>query len=334
MACRRSVPEACRRLFVVALMLVGLPAGGGENRQLGGIPGGSRLAATANGQAVRCLDGDRGRIVSFEPDRPAARRDVVGPLAGARFVAVGCLPGDLVVTVCQAGDAWWLRSYRVEPGLTADAAAPLQEIALGTADATDAAVAIAVSSARGWLAIVGLPPPLPPVLRAAVAGVRIGPLSDRMCPELPAGYRPLAATVSPRDELVLALATEPDAAHPGQADRLAFYDLAGRERAAFDSGLTAVRGVAFDRRGETLCVVGQRAGAPETGLWRLDARLDAGRQVIRPALLAPAAAPRDLVAVAERTFIMLTSDPAGTLVQVDPTATIREPSIDPGDLPP
>lgn len=335
MAYHRSVSEAQQRsLIAVGFILAGAIATGGEERRLGLIPGVSRLAATANGQTVRCLDGERGAIVSFEADRPAEWRDVVGPLVEFRCAAIGCLPGDLVVAVGQDADAWWLRSYRIEPGMTADSAAPLQTIALGEADATERPVAIVASSARGWLAIVGLPPPLPPVLRAAVAGVRIGPCSERSCPELPAGIRPLAATVSPRDELVLVLPVEPAVGDPSRGDTVVYYDLTGRERARFDSGVTAVRGIAFDRRGDTLCMVGQRTSDGQTGLWRLDAVLRGGRQSIRTTLVAAAVAPRDLAAAADRMLIMLTSDLSGTLVLVDPSPPVPVPPPIPGDASP
>jgi hypothetical protein len=338
MACRRSVPEACRWVLLLAVLCLATTTASAEfgsaKHRLGSLPGVVRLAASVNGQAVRCLDGDRGALVSFEGDRLATVRDVVGPLADFRCSALGCLPGDLVVAVGQTEGAWELRSYRIEPGTTADPGSPLQKIPLGDAAEPALRIDVVVSSNRGWLAVVGLPPPLSPVLRAAVAGVRIGPLSDRSCPDFPPGSRPMAATVSPRDELVIVTSPEPRTAEESQGDAVAFYDLTGRERARFATGVTAVQGISFDRQGETLCVAGRGIGDGSVGVWRLEATLVAGRQAIRPTLVALVAAPQDLVSVAERRFMMLSSDPAGTLLQVDPSSPSQSPSTLSRDAPP
>jgi hypothetical protein len=355
MACRRPEPDAGpvrpRPASVWVAMIAATVAAGGradpvppwpaaaETNAVAnvGVAGGIRLAATANGQAVRCLDGDRGSVTTFDAERPGDRREVVGPRPASSLLGVGCLPGDLVAVVGRTGAAWWLRSYRIEPGVTADPASPLQEIALGEAGPPTEPIGVAVSSSRGWLAVTGLPAPLPPVLRAAVAGVRIGPLSDRSCPALPEGIRPTAAAVGPRDELVLALESRPGIA--GAADAAAgigFYDLAGRERARFATGVHDVRGIAFDRRGSTLCVAGRGIADGRTGLWRLEATMREGRQSVRPVFLADVADPRDLVAGADRTLIMLAGGPDGPILRFDPTpsANADRPAVDPGDAPP
>jgi hypothetical protein len=298
--------------------------------RVGVVAGGTRLATTANGQLVRCLDGQRGSVLSFEPDRPDSPRTVIAPGATCELLAIGCLPGDVIAVVGHDAGVWWLRTYRAEPTVAVDPAEPLQEIGLGHAGEPQGPVTIVASSARSWLAVVGLPAPLSPVLRAAVAGVRIGPVSNRSCPVLPAGFRPVAAAVSPRDELVLAL--EP----PGDASAvLGFYDRAGQERARFDMALAKVRSLAFDRRGTTLCATGQEVAGGRSGVWRLDATFRNGRQAIAavPVALLPA---RDLAAVADDRFIMLADEPPGALFLIDPTPQppAETRMTPPGDAPP
>lgn len=360
MACRRSVPDLRRAICLVAVALHAMlprqsavaqasaeaefaagPSGMAPERVLGGIPGGMRLAATANGQAVRCLLADQGAVASFEPGRPADRRNVVGPGTPGTCLAIGCLPGDVVAVVVREGEQWWLRTYRIEPGSTADPAAPLQEVTLGAAAGDSGPIGLVVSTARGWLALTGLPPPLPPILRAPVAGARIGPLSDRSCPKLPAGWRPVAATVSPRDEFVLALeplppegkSTDP-AAGPAAARtaHIGFYDLSGRELARLEAGVARLQAIAFDRAGATLCVAGRGLADERTGVWRLEAIMREGRQAVRPVLVASHPTARDLVAGPDRGLIMLAADEAGTLLAIDPTPPL--PAAASGDMSP
>ncbi len=355
MACRRSVPDRVRAICWVAATLTAMvvlpldattasaegtaapaePTGTARSHVLGSIPGGTRLAATANGQAVRCLLAAQGAVASFDPVQPADRRIVVGPGIQGTCLAIGSLPGDVVAVVVRQGDAWWLRTYRIEPGATADPATPLQEVSLGSAAADSGPIGIVVGTARGWLAITGLPAPLPPVLRAAVAGVRIGPLSDRSCPQVPAGWRTVAATVSPRDELVIAVEPAPPVDHqaarsPGQAPppaagqpaEIGYYDLSGRELARFQAGIARLKAIAFDRRGATLCVAGRGLADGRTGVWRLEAVMRDGRQAVRPVLVAPHPAARDLVAGTDRGLIMLAADEAGTVLAIDPTPSL------------
>lgn len=360
MAFRRSVPDPLRAICLVAVALTAtvvlpsaatpasseatiaadVPGDTAPAQVLGRIPGGMRLAATANGQAVRCLLADQGAVASFEPGRPADRRNVVGPGTPGACLAIGCLPGDVVALVVREGEEWWLRTYRIEPGSTADPSAPLQEVALGATAGDSGPIGLVVSTARGWLALTGLPPPLPPILRAPVAGVRIGPLSDRSCPKLPAGWRPVAATVSPRDEFVLALeplppegeSTAPAGSAAARPAQIGFYDLSGRELARFEAGVARLQAIAFDRGGATLCVAGRGLADGRAGVWRLEAVMREGRQAVRPVLVTPHPAACDLVAGPERGLIMLAGDEAGTLLAIDPTPP--RPAAASGDMSP
>ncbi len=361
MACRPSVPDPLSRTRPAAVALAAIailafhgpptraevpvapaePSVTTRTQVLGSLSGGTRLAASANAQAVRCLLAAQGAVASFDPSQPADRRIVVGPGIQGTCLAIGSLPGDVVAAVVRQGDAWWLRTYRIEPGATADPATPLQDVSLGSAAADSGSVEIVVGTARGWLAITGLPAPLPPILRAAVAGVRIGPLSDRSCPSLPAGWRPVAATVSPRDELVLAVEPLPPgdestdrAVNPGlgRSAEIGFYELSGRELARFEAGVTRLRAITFDRGGAALCVAGQGLADGRSGVWRLEATMHEGRQVVRPVLVAPHPAVCDLVAAADRGLIMLAADEAGTLLAIDPLPPI--PAASSGDASP
>jgi len=267
----------------------------------------SRIASTANGQVVRGLVAGGG-IVAIEPAARAAPREVVKPAARGDGRAIGCLPGDVTAVVVRVGDEWSLRTYRVKPSGAVPADAMLQEIPLGQSTGDDEHLGIAVSRARGWLAIVGLPAPLPPVVRAAVAGVRIGPVSDRGCPTLGDGLRPLAATVGPFDELVLAVQRD------GEPPAIAYFDASGRELLRLPAGLEGITGLQVGSEDGLLWATGRDAEGRE-GLWRLDAALRHGRQVIRPTLVAPLAEPGAVACCSPRAIIVVHgAKPTVTLV--------------------
>lgn len=295
-------------------------------------PLGPRVAATANGQTIAAVDEPRRAIVAFDAARPSARRDIVGPAAAdaAAFVAVGYLTGDVVAAVCRAGDDWSLRTYRTAPDGAVDAGSPLQRIPIGTASGGSEPVDLAVSHARGWLAVTGLPSPLPPVLRAAVAGVRVGPLTERGCPSLDEGDVPVASAVSPADELVLVLReAAANAAPSSSSDTIAYFDLGGRELLRLSARLRSVRGLDFGRGDRALWTVAADDTGRE-GLWRLDAVLADGRQTIRPTLVATVESPHDLVSSSPRAIVVVHGGPAGRMTVIDPTglAAKQEGEVD------
>ena len=294
---------------LVALGLAAVAAGDG------------RIAASPNGQTLHRLDAARRVIVGCDGDSPESSRDLVGPAGptGPEFVAVGCLPGEVVATVCRLGDEWSLRTFRTRPDGPVDATAPLQAIAIGRASGPASAVDLAVSHARGWLAVTGLPAPLPPVLRAAVAGVRVGPLSDRSCPVPAGGARPVAAAVSPDDELVLVLRPERSPQQP-EDDQLAFYDHAGHELLRLGAGLRGTVGLDFNPGDATLWAAAADANG-RTGLWRLDAAVAAGRQRVQPRLVSALAGPTDLACLASRRIAVVHGADGRTVAWIDPSAT-------------
>jgi hypothetical protein len=285
-------------------------------------PLGPRLAATANGQTIAASDESRRSITAFDASRPDARRLLVGPAAAdaAEFVAVGYLTGDVVAAVCRAGDEWSLCTYRTAPDGPVEAGSPLQRIPIGTGSGSSEQVDLAVSHARGWLAVTGLPAPLPPVLRAAVAGVRVGPLTDRGCPSLADDVIPVAAAVSPADELVLALRTSSaDEAPPVGGDAIGFFDLGGKELLRLPAGVRGIEGLEFGRGDGTLWVTAADP-AGRAGLWRLDAAFAAGRQAIRPALVRPLDSPGDLVSSSPRAIVVVQGGSPARMTVIDPAA--------------
>ena len=284
----------------------------------------------AAGGTLYAIDEPRGAIVACgltgHPPALAPPRDVVAaPGAGPRPVAIARVGSGVLVAVCRDGDAWSLRTWRPVPGGVADPAAPLQSVALGRAAGPGDEVRIAVSPTGDWLAVAGLPPPLPPVMRGAIAGELVAPPSGRNCPLPAAGSRPVAIAVSPADDLVVCERL----ADPGGRVMLVFTNLAGRELLRLDSGLADVRGIAFDPGSGALLAVGVRPDSPgrPAGLWRLDAAAVDGRQVIRPTAVATIAAPRGIAFPEAGSAVIThgTGTTTATVIGIPPAA------IPPGD---
>jgi hypothetical protein len=140
---------------------------------------------------------------------------------------------------------------------------------------------MAASRLGDWLAIAGLPPPLPQLERRAVAGVRVGPVTPRSCPRIAENTRVVAVAAGPADELVL---FEQPAA--GGAEIVSFHGPSGGCLLRLDTGLHTIRD-AVCGVGNTLWVTAGDSAVPEEqeGLWRLDATLRDSRQAIRPVLV-------------------------------------------------
>lgn len=269
----------------------------------------SGLAISANGQTVFAIDDARGAIVALDVAQPLRRRDVVAasPVGEPRPLAVGAVPGGLLVAVCRAGDAWEVRTYRPGPG--AAASGPLQRLPLGEAAGDAGRVSVVAGTARSWLAITGLPAPLPPVLRAVVAGATIRFLADD-APRREGATRPGAATVSPDDALVVF-----ESAGDGPA-AVTFLDPAGRTLLELDAGVADVRAAAFSRRDGSLWVLTGTAGGQPAGLWRLDAVMRDGRQGVRPEWAASFADPVAIAGASDDTLVVAAGNPV-RLVTVD-----------------
>ena len=302
------------------------------------LPGAGRLAAPATGQTLYVLDGERRTVVAVDPFAPAKRAIAIdaGAFGGdagspaARPVAIGCIDSNTLAVVCRTDDAWSVRTFNRLPtarsaddGVAAPSASPLQNLPLGaSAQRTagdEAAVDVVVSPSREWLTVIGLPPPLPPAVRAPIAGARSEPFSERRCPRLPAGQRPVAATVSLSEEWVLFI---PESVGDTRRVFLSFHSSAGSQRLLhLDSGLADIRDAACCRGSGTLWVVGGGGSAERpTGLWRIDAALENGRQSARPVCVARLEDPLALACLSDRAIAVTVGGPARRVVLINPLA--------------
>ena len=275
----------------------------------------SWLATSPNGQTVYAIDETSRSIMAIDPVAPGRCRGVVGTVTQGRPLPVSlvALPGDIVAVLCRADDEWFLRTYRTRPQESVDAALPLHEVSLGRGAGPETA-AMAVSRTRDWFAVVGLPPPLPSVLRAAFAGPGV-----RRRPDTPsvggAGVRPVAVAVGPADELVTLESSERRA-----AASLVFTGHGGRELLRLDTALADVRGAAFARDGSSLWVIaGEVSGTASqpAGLWRLDAVMREGRQAVRATCVVRLADPHAVAAVSDRSLVLVHGSQPRTISRID-----------------
>ncbi len=292
--------------------------------EAGGI---SRLATSSNGQTVYGIDESRRSVVAIDPFAVGRCREVVGTAVDGRPhpVSLAALPGDIVAVVCRADDTWSLRTYRTRPGESVDATQPLQEVILGCGDGPETA-AMAVSRTRDWFAVVGLPPPLPPVVRAAFAGPGVRRRPDESSAG-GSGGRPVAVAVGPADELVTL-----EASGPRAAASLVSTGQGGRELLRLDTGLADVRGVAFARDGSSLWVIAgevQGDGRQPAGLWRIDAVIREGRQAVRPTCVARLADPIAVAAVSDHSLVVVHGTQLRTISRIDMTANDVADVVDP-----
>lgn len=272
------------------------------------LPGASRLAAPATGQTLYVLDATARTVTAVDPFAPAKRWQAIGRTdfdggsdEPVRPVALACVDSNTLAVVCHTGIEWTLRAFRLAPpGPERGPPTLLQSLPLGNAADASPTVDVFVSDTRDWLAVVGLPAPLPPIMRAPIAGARLGNFSDRLCPSVTAPERLLTASASPFDEwVVIARRDEPA---PGKTT-LAFHANPGQPRLLdLDLALTGIRDTAYCRGTGTLwCVAeGDGAATSDAGLWRIDAALAAGRQVARPVPIARLPAPLSVVCLSER----------------------------------
>lgn len=290
---------------------------------LDGLPAVGAVAVTADGRLVCRIDERRGAIVGFDPLDPATRRDAVGPVppGGAVPVEIAFVDESVIAAVCRSGDDWSLRTWRLAAGETVDAGSPLQELPLGRAAGSAEGVRMAASRLGDWLAIAGLPPPLPQLERRAVAGVRVGPATPRSCPRIASDTRVVAVAAGPADELVLF-----ERPASGGADVVSFHGPSGGCLLRLDTGLHTIRD-AVCGIGNGLWVTAGDSASPEEqeGLWRLDARLDASRQAIRPVLVV--GVPKvGAIAAAGRMLVVGHGRDGSRLVQIDQATDGNGPS--------
>jgi hypothetical protein len=299
--------------LAVALFVAGELEAADVRPLLTDLPRAGDLAVAAEGQSVACVDEASGAIVVIDPDSGRSSRvAVAAPAAsGARPVAVAFIADTVLAAVCLSETEWSLRTWRLRPTEPVEAESPLQSLSLGgAADREPGMVHLVVSRSSRWLAVVGLDPP---VLRAAIGGVRVGPPTARLCPQLGAGRRAVAATVGPDDELVLIIRDE-KAGQP--IESVAFFGTDGRCLLDLETGLSDIRDVAFLADGSSLYVVAANAAGRRAGLWRLDAAARDGRQVIRPELVAELPEPRAIVSASPRAVIVTQGAPDRSVVLI------------------
>lgn len=268
------------------------------------LPDAGRLAAPATGQTLYVLDAAARAVTAVDPFAPAKRWQAIGradfdggSVEPVHPVALACVDSNTLAVVCRTGTEWTLRAFRLAPpGTERGSPTLLQSLRLGKGADASPTVDVFVSDTRDWLAVVGLPAPLPPIMRAPIAGARLGNFSDRLCPAVAATKRLLAATASPFDEWVVV--SQRDEAVPG-GTLLTMHANAGQPRLLdLDLDLTQVRDVASCRGTGTLWVAAEADAA--AGLWRIDAALAAGRQVAMPVAIATLPSPLSVVCLSER----------------------------------
>jgi len=296
------------------------------------VPGACRLAAPATGQTLFILDDQARTVRAVDPFAPtknwsaisAFDLDAGGPQP-VQPVAIACIDSNTLAVVCRAGAEWSLRAYRLAPSGAEDHAARLlQTVPLGAAEArAGAALDVVVSDTRDWLAVVGLPATLPPVVRAPIAGARLGGFADRLCPTGVNADRLMAATISPFDEWVLF--SRRDEGRSGGTG-VTFHATAGRRRLLdLDLDLAGIRDAAYCRGTGTLWVAadGDGRAAAAAGLWRIDAALIDGRQVARPVAVAPLEAPLSVVCLSERAIAVCGGGASRRVLLVNPVTPVE-----------
>jgi hypothetical protein len=288
-----------------------------------------KLTAPATGQTLYVLDDEAGDVSAIDPFEPAKRWTAVAASdlaanageAAMRAVAIGCVDSNTLAILGRVGKAWSVRTFRLAPpGSKTDSAHLLQTIPLGVSDNQPAHVDLVVSDSRNWLAVLGLPAPLPAIVRAPIAGSRLGNFSERLCPHgLPAD-RLAAATTSPFDEWVLFSRAATDEA---SAVALSFHASAGQPQLLrLDLGIPRVVDAAFCRGAGTLWAVadGDGSAAAPAGLWRIDAHLRNGRQAARAECVAELDHPLSLACLSERAIAVALGGERPRIVLVNPLA--------------
>jgi len=327
----------------------------------------------ANGQVVAIDPFEPGKrwtaVAAEQPqeNQQGDRQDNQQQRANAVTLAIGCIDTTMLAMLRRDQQDWSLHTHRLQPGVAADPNAPAQKVVVGrvagksvdrkavertagetnradaapTANriAADVRACLTVSPSRDWLGICGLPTPLPAVMRAPIAGARIGNVSARGCPLFSGEVRPAVATISTAEELVL-FATAPDERDPDEraaAGTFVSFSLPPDPRRLLhlDTSLPEIRDAAFCRADGTLWVVGggptgkssgdpANAMAPE-GLWRIDAVLRNGRQSAVAVCVARLEGAMALVCLSERAIIVTHGREARTVSRIDPTQPASKP---------
>jgi len=303
-------------------------------------PGLIDLALAPNAQRLYGLSADGGTVVRFDCGRetsPEMRVVVTGDSPDGPGRQLGCIDTS-VVAILRDSVMTVVTTHRIpSPPETTAASEPLQRVAIDEGipnQPLNRGARLTVSHTRNWLALTTVVEGGSTVLRAAVAGVRVGGFSTRNSPALEGSSRVLAATVSPADELVLVTASPADAtdetaaaSQTGLSDTVSLSMYAtpgGEELLRLDTGLRDIRDACFTNSSGRLWVITgsvDSADPPQpAGLWRLDATIRERRQAIEAVLVTPLAAPQAVTAGNDE-VIYAAVEGGRKVVEIRPAAT-------------
>lgn len=257
------------------------------------LAGPVRLAVSPNGQTLSVLRMESGDVLGVDLSDPAKRWTAVAAAAGIEPRAVAAIDSSTLALVVREADTWSIRVHRLQAPLTPAGADPVQSVKLGTSQSTEDRSRIIVGPQRDWLAVIGLPDPMPKLVRMTVTGARLGTPSERRCP--PMADRPEAVTVGTAGEWGLFLPPAADA--PGPSTQLAWVSPSGAQRLLqLETGLERVADAACCRETGLLWAIaaGTTAGGAE-GLWRVDAAFVDGRQAARATAIAALPSPTSVI---------------------------------------
>ncbi len=257
------------------------------------LAGPVRLAASPTGQTLYSLRLEARDVLGIDLEDPAKRWTAVPAAPGVDPKAVGVIDSSTLAVVVREAGTWSIRVHRLPAPGNPGAADPAQSVKLGSSDDSGGEPKVVVSPARDWLAITGLPTPLPKILRLTITGARLGPPSERRCP--PLADRPQAVTVGAGGEWGLFLPAATDAV--GSGSTFSWVSPSGAQRLLHTaSGLERVDDAACCREtGLLWALAGGAIGGGAEGLWRLDAAYVDGRQIARPVSIGALASPTAVV---------------------------------------
>ncbi len=290
-----------------------------------GIPAAGGLAAIATGQTVYVIDESSGAVIGcdpFAPDNrwaalPAPARPANGP------VAIGCLDSTALVAIVRGADGWELRSYRLEPpGADVSGLRHRSSQLLAKAADTDHPL-LTVGLSRDWLAATGF---TSHPQRTHLFGIRGGKPAANGQRDVPDQRQAVAMAALPNNGLAV---FDTDGPASDATARLALYQgIHPRRLLALDTGLPAVRAAAASRSTGDLWVLAGKPGAATTpeGLWRIEARLEEGRQVVRAVCFATIEAPRSLVWISDRVLLVVHGNGKRVVSRVEPPAPAATPA--------
>lgn len=280
-----------------------------------GLRGPLRIAVAPTGQTLYVLCGG-GDVLGVSLDDPARRWTAVAARPGIRPLAVGAIDSATLALVVREGDALSIRVHRLAAPGEEPGESEVQAVPLGVTGVVADAVRLVVSPGRDWLAVSGLPEPLPRVARATVTGTRLGGISERRCPRT--SVRPTAMVIGPHSEWLVFDQGEGDGG--ARSTRLSWFSPSGGQRLlTLDTGLARVVDAAGGRESGLLWALVPRGNADGPhGLCRIDAALADGRQVARAVPVAPLADPTALVCLARGDVIVAEGTDAARVVRFAP----------------